>query len=70
MQCYVRIGNTSQPAGRTAVLNLFSDYREKKISVEGLKIAANFAKGSLISTSNDLGKHNVTRKYHRSIYRA
>jgi hypothetical protein len=61
MQCYVRIGNSSRRAGRTAVLNLFSDYREKKISVEGLKIAANFAKESLISISTDLEEHTVTR---------
>lgn len=39
LQCYVRIGSSSKPAGRTAILNLFSDYREKKASVEGLRIA-------------------------------
>jgi hypothetical protein len=61
MQCYVRIGNTSQPAGRTAILNLFSDYREKKASVQGLKIAATFAKESLIPISNDLKEYDDAR---------
>jgi hypothetical protein len=53
-QCYVRIGNSSRPASRTTVLNLFSDYREKKVLVEGLRVAAVFAKESLIAISRDL----------------
>jgi hypothetical protein len=61
MLCYVRIGNSSKPASRTTVLNLFSDYREKKASVEGLRITATFAKESLISISNDLKEAGDTR---------
>jgi predicted HTH transcriptional regulator len=32
-QCYVRVGNTSKPAGRTVVLNLLSDFKERKKGV-------------------------------------
>jgi hypothetical protein len=59
-QCYVRIGNSSRPASRTTILNLFSDYRERTISVQELKIAATFAKESLISISGDL-EYNTSR---------
>jgi hypothetical protein len=61
MQCYVRIGSSSRRASRTTVLNLHSDYREKKLSVEGLRAAALFAKESLIAISNDLEDPADTR---------
>lgn len=61
MQCYVRIGSSSRRASRTTVLNLYSDYREKKLSVEGLRAAAIFAKESLIAISNDLEDPADTR---------
>jgi hypothetical protein len=61
MQCYVRIGNSSRRASRTTVLNLYSDYREKKLSVEGLRVAAIFVKESLIAISKDLQESSDIR---------
>jgi hypothetical protein len=61
MQCYVRIGSSSRRASRTTVLNLYSDYGEKKLSVEGLRAAALFAKESLMAISNDLEDPADTR---------
>jgi hypothetical protein len=53
-QCYVRIGNGSRPASRAVILNLLNNYIERKNCVERLRIAANFLKESLMSTSCDL----------------
>ena len=57
-QCYVRVGNTSKPAGRTVVLNLFSDFKERKKSVIKLRLATNFVKESLMFTSSELESVN------------
>jgi|GEM_PF-3253023 predicted HTH transcriptional regulator len=53
-QCYVRVGNTSKPASRTFVLNLLSDFKERKNSVIKLRQATNFVKESLMFTSTEL----------------
>ena len=33
-QCYIRVGNSSRHASRTIILNLFSNYRQRKIEVQ------------------------------------
>src|SRR5205807_7839929 len=53
-QCYVRVGNTSKPASTTVVLNLLSDFTERKSSVIKLRLATNFVKESLMFTSTEL----------------
>ncbi len=53
-QCYVRVGNTSKPAGRTIVLNLLSDFEERKMSIIRLRLATNLVKESLMFTSSEL----------------
>jgi hypothetical protein len=52
-QCY-GVGSTSRPAGRTVVLNLLSDFKERKKSVIRLHLAAKFVKESLMFTSSEL----------------
>jgi Putative DNA-binding domain len=57
-QCYVRVGNTSKPAGRTVVLNLLSEFKERKKSVIRLRLATNIVKESLMFTSTELESIN------------
>ncbi len=54
-QCYVRVGNSSRPASRSVVLNLFTNLIENRGSVERLRVATSLLKESLLHVSDDLG---------------
>jgi len=56
--CYIRIGNTSQPCGRTIILNLASNYVERKNSVLRLKAASRDLIEQIHYTSADIERTN------------
>lgn len=53
-QCYIRVGNSSRPASRSVVLNLFGDFIERKTSARKLVAYTEILKEELINVSNDI----------------
>lgn len=53
-QCYVRIGNSSRPASRSVVLNLFSGFVERRSSARKLVAYMEILKEELINVSSAL----------------
>ncbi len=53
-QCYVRIGNSSRPASRSTVLNLFTNITERRSSVERLRVTSILLKESLLHVESDV----------------
>jgi len=56
--CYIRIGNTSQPCGRTIILNLSSNYLQRRNSILRLKAASRDLIEQIHFTSNDIKNSN------------
>lgn len=48
-QCYMRVGNSSRPASRAIVLNLLSNFLERRNNVQRLRVVTNFVKESFRS---------------------
>ena len=53
-QCYVRIGNSSRPASRSTILNLFSTSIEQRNNIEKLRVACALLKESLMHVASDI----------------
>lgn len=54
-QCYVRIGNSSRPASRSTILNLFSNSVEQRNNIEKLRVASAVTKETLMHIASDIG---------------
>jgi hypothetical protein len=57
-QCYVRIGNSSKPASRSVILNLFSGFIERRRSARSLLAYTEILKEALIYVSKNLEQVN------------
>ena len=55
-QCYVRVGNSSKPASRSVILNLFSSFIERRKSAQKLLAYTEILKEELINVSKDMGR--------------
>lgn len=53
-QCYIRIGNSSRPASRSTILNLFSTSVEQRNNIEKLRVASRAVKESLMHIASDI----------------
>jgi hypothetical protein len=53
-QCYIRVGNTSRPASRSVVMNLFSGFVERRTSARKLVAYTAVLKEELINVSSAL----------------
>jgi hypothetical protein len=62
-QCYVRIGNSSKPASRSVILNLFTGFIERRSGVRRLLAYTEILKEALINISKDI---NQADKYGNS----
>lgn len=57
-QCFVRIDNSTRPASRTTIMNLFGNSIEIKNNIERLRVSALLLKESIMHVSSDVSVLN------------